>query len=114
MSWSSGFNTTPQASVFTSVEEQVQRSLKGDGKLDIRFQNTKLTGFYLLPLYKNGSCQYSFDVGITGENSKVLRGTGNGEIDFSTFGIISVTEVKEKLSEQIAADLVSTLKRETK
>lgn len=114
IAWNIGFNTSPQVNIFTNIEEPVKKNLEKAKSLDIKFQSIKLSGLYWLPFYKNGSCKYAFDVEITGENSRFYRGTGNGEIEFSAYGIMSATEIKEKISEQIAADLALTLKRETK
>lgn len=114
MSWRTGFNSNSQTTILTSVEERAQQLLGDDESINIKIESIELSGLYWIPLYKSGSCRYAFNVEIIGANTKTYRGDGNGEIDFSSFGTISINELKENISEQIASDLVSILKRETK
>lgn len=110
VAWNLGYNTNPKTNVFISVEEGLRKTFADDERINVEVQNVELSGFYWLPFYKTGSCKYSFKVKIDGKQSRVYYGTTEGEIKFSTIGVTSVMEVKEKLREKIAADLLSTLK----
>lgn len=114
ISWNVGSSTNPRENALTSIEERLKDVLAGDESLKVTIRSLQLDGLYWLPIYKSGSCRYTFDVEIVGANTRVYRGNGEGEMTFSTFGTMSVNEVKENLSNQIATDIASNLRRETK
>lgn len=111
-SWNLGFHTTAQTNIFTDFEEQLQKNLADNEQVKVEIQEVELSGLCWLPLYKSGSCKYQFYVEVVGEKSRFYRGTARGKIDFSVSGISSVTEVKEKLSKQIAKIAIENVKKD--
>lgn len=113
-SWKLGFQTTSQTNIFTDFKKQLQKHLESSERVSMDVHKVELSGLYWFPLYKVGSCKYSFDVEIVGAKSRIYRGTVQGKIDFAVSGISSVNEVKKELSMQIAKILSENVQKEIK
>lgn len=113
-SWNLGFHTTSQTNIFTDFEEQLKKNFEHNERFNVEIQEVELSGLYWFPLYKAGSCKYQFYVESVGGKLIIYRGTAQGKIDFSVAGISSASEVKEKLSKQIAKIVIENVEKEIK
>ena len=68
-----------------------------------------LSGPYWLPVYKSGSCRYRVQVQFVGKDLLNYSGELTGVTDFSLVGLSSVRELKQKLAEEIAKEVVKTV-----
>ena len=61
-----------------------------------------MSGTYLLPIVKNGRCEFSLESGAKAASGKYFKGKLTGAMDFDVTGACSERKLRELLSKQMA------------
>jgi hypothetical protein len=108
------FRKLSRINLFTNISKQLKKDFEAKADVSVTVRNIDLAGLYWLPLYKTGFCEYNIDISALNSKSRVLNGTVKGKIDFYFVGISSITDLKEKLSERIAKDVIQNIEEDVK
>jgi hypothetical protein len=91
------------------LQNAIQGNLSNHPLITAVVKEFTLSGPYWLPLYKSGSCRYCIQVQFAGKDLLEYSGELTGATDFSFVGLSSVRNLKQKLVEEIAKEVVKTV-----
>lgn len=96
--------------VTEAIRARLAERVLSESPVSISIGRLELAGSYWRPLLKSGSCSYELTIadshGRSGANSCAL----SGRVDFSMKGLSSVRELENLLAEDVAKQVVETMK----
>jgi hypothetical protein len=99
-----GFKLLPDLD--TEIETLIKKHLAKAKNIDVFQVKTEVSGNYLLPIFKDGHCEFSLKFGAKADSGKYFKGILTGVINFGISGVCSQRKLRELLSEQVATQLV--------
>lgn len=91
------------------IRDEIQNSLKKQTQLTASVEEITLNGFYWLPFFKSGSCQYRVHLQFVGKDSIVYTGVLDGITEFDFSGTCSIRTLKQTLGDEIATNIVKSV-----
>ncbi|MGH9753340.1 MAG: hypothetical protein ACREA2_11210 [Blastocatellia bacterium] len=102
--WSIGFDFPPDLD--TEIETLIKKHLAEAQNIDVFQVKSKVSGSYLLPMFKDGHCKFSIKFRAKAASEKYFNGELIGAMDFDVKGACSQRKLRELLSKQMATKLV--------
>src|SRR5262245_10973243 len=107
-----GFDFPPNPD--PEIDASIKKRLAEAKYIDVVQMKSKVSGSYLLPILKDGHCEFSLVFGAKSPNGKYFKGKLTGVMDFNVKGVCSQRKLRELLIDEMGTQIVKAIESDVR
>jgi len=102
-----GFDFPPDPD--SEIDASIKKRLADAKYIDVFQLKSEVSGMYLLPMSKDGHCEFRLVFGAKSPDGKYFKGEITGKMDFDVQGVCSQRKLRELLGDQVGTQIVNAI-----